>query len=365
MDRAVAAARRAFEAGVWSGLAPRERKHRLLRLAALITKHQEELALLETLDMGKPIRDALAFDLPETARCYAWYGEAIDKRYDEIAPTGADALATITREPLGVVAAVVPWNYPLMMAAWKVAPALVVGNSVILKPAEQASLSALRLAALAEQAGIPPGVFSVVPGLGRAGRPGARPAPGRRLHRLHRLDGDRQALHDLLGPIQSQARLAGVRRQVAPYRVRRLPRPGPRGPGRRAGDLLQPGRGLHRRFAPVRAARHLRRLHGKSGRLRRHPAPRQSAGPGQRAGRHGRRTADAGGHGPHRRRRPGRRAAAPGRPASADRQRRLLHRTDHLRLSRPGQLAGARGNLRAGAGRARLRRRGRGRRAGQ
>ncbi|CFM90453.1 aldehyde dehydrogenase [Bordetella pertussis] len=116
--------------------------------------------------MGKPIRDALAFDLPETARCYAWYGEAIDKRYDEIAPTGADALATITREPLGVVAAVVPWNYPLMMAAWKVAPALVVGNSVILKPAEQASLSALRLAALAEQAGIPPGVFSVVPGLG-------------------------------------------------------------------------------------------------------------------------------------------------------------------------------------------------------
>ncbi|ETH22261.1 aldehyde dehydrogenase (NAD) family protein [Bordetella pertussis CHLA-15] len=166
VDRAVAAARRAFEAGVWSGLAPRERKHRLLRLAALITKHQEELALLETLDMGKPIRDALAFDLPETARCYAWYGEAIDKRYDEIAPTGADALATITREPLGVVAAVVPWNYPLMMAAWKVAPALVVGNSVILKPAEQASLSALRLAALAEQAGIPPGVFSVVPGLG-------------------------------------------------------------------------------------------------------------------------------------------------------------------------------------------------------
>ncbi|AWP75302.1 aldehyde dehydrogenase [Bordetella bronchiseptica] len=166
VDRAVAAARRAFEAGVWSGLAPRERKHRLLRLAALITEHQEELALLETLDMGKPIRDALAFDLPETARCYAWYGEAIDKRYDEIAPTGADALATITREPLGVVAAVVPWNYPLMMAAWKVAPALAVGNSVILKPAEQASLSALRLAALAEQAGIPPGVFSVVPGLG-------------------------------------------------------------------------------------------------------------------------------------------------------------------------------------------------------
>ena len=166
VDRAVAAARRAFEAGVWSQLAPRERKARLTRLAQLITEHSEELALIETLDMGKPIRDALAFDLPETAHCYAWYGEAIDKRYDEIAPTGGNALATVTREPLGVVAAVVPWNYPLLMAAWKVAPALAAGNSVILKPAEQSSLSALRLAALAEQAGIPAGVFNVVPGTG-------------------------------------------------------------------------------------------------------------------------------------------------------------------------------------------------------
>ncbi|MGE8656982.1 MAG: aldehyde dehydrogenase [Achromobacter sp.] len=166
VDRAVAAARRAFESGVWSGLAPRERKTRLLRLAQLITEHTEELALIETLDMGKPIRDALAFDLPETAHCYAWYGEAIDKRYDEIAPTGGNALATVTREPLGVVAAVVPWNYPLLMAAWKIAPALAAGNSVILKPAEQSSLSALRLAALAEQAGIPAGVFNVVPGAG-------------------------------------------------------------------------------------------------------------------------------------------------------------------------------------------------------
>lgn len=166
VDRAVAAARRAFEAGVWSQLAPRERKTRLVRLAQLITEHSEELALIETLDMGKPIRDALAFDLPETAHCYAWYGEAIDKRYDEIAPAGGNALATVTREPLGVVAAVVPWNYPLLMAAWKVAPALAAGNSVILKPAEQSSLSALRLAALAEQAGIPAGVLNVVPGAG-------------------------------------------------------------------------------------------------------------------------------------------------------------------------------------------------------
>ncbi|HEY9209645.1 aldehyde dehydrogenase [Acidovorax soli] len=166
VDRAVQAARRAFESGVWAQQHPRERKRVLLRLAALIDQHSEELALLETLDMGKPISDALAYDLPETATCFAWYAEAIDKQYDEIAPTGPDALATITREPLGVVAAVVPWNYPLMMASWKVAPALAAGNSVLLKPAEQSPLSALRLAELAAEAGIPPGVFNVLPGLG-------------------------------------------------------------------------------------------------------------------------------------------------------------------------------------------------------
>ncbi|MFJ4290807.1 aldehyde dehydrogenase [Cupriavidus sp. NPDC089707] len=166
VDRAVAAARQAFEQGVWSGLAPRERKAVLLRLAALIETHREELALLETLDMGKPIGDTLAYDVPEAARTFAWYAEAIDKRYDEIAPTGGNVLATITREPLGVVAAVVPWNYPLLMGSWKVAPALAAGNSVILKPAEQSPLTALRLAELAAEAGIPPGVFNVLPGLG-------------------------------------------------------------------------------------------------------------------------------------------------------------------------------------------------------
>lgn len=166
VDRAVEAARQAFEQGVWSGLAPRERKAVLLRLAALIEAHHEELALLETLDMGKPIGDTLAYDIPEAARTFAWYAEAIDKIYDEIAPTGGNVLATITREPLGVVAAVVPWNYPLLMGSWKVAPALAAGNSVILKPAEQSPLTALRLAELAAEAGIPPGVFNVVPGLG-------------------------------------------------------------------------------------------------------------------------------------------------------------------------------------------------------
>ncbi|WP_456280907.1 aldehyde dehydrogenase [Cupriavidus sp. JZ107] len=166
VDRAVAAARRAFEQGLWAAMPRRERKATLLRLAALIDAHREELALLETLDMGKPIADTLLYDIPESARTYAWYAEAIDKIYDEIAPTDANVLATITREPLGVVAAVVPWNYPLLMASWKVAPALAAGNSVVLKPAEQSPLSALRLAALAEEAGIPAGVFNVVPGFG-------------------------------------------------------------------------------------------------------------------------------------------------------------------------------------------------------
>jgi gamma-glutamyl-gamma-aminobutyraldehyde dehydrogenase len=166
IDRAVAAARRAFESGVWSRIDPQERKACLLRLSALINQHAEDLALLETLDSGKPISDVLAFDLPETAKCFAWYAEAIDKIYGEIAPTSTSVLATITREPVGVVAAVVPWNFPLMISAWKIAPALALGNSVILKPAEQTSLSALRLAELMDQAGIPAGVFNVTPGPG-------------------------------------------------------------------------------------------------------------------------------------------------------------------------------------------------------
>lgn len=166
IDLAVQAARRAFESGSWSGMPRAERKKRLLKLSELILKNAEELALIETLDMGKPISDALYYDIPESARTYAWYAETIDKQYDQIAPTDANALATITREPLGVVAAVVPWNYPLMMASWKVAPALAMGNSVVLKPAEQSCLSAIRLGELALEAGIPPGVLNVVPGTG-------------------------------------------------------------------------------------------------------------------------------------------------------------------------------------------------------
>jgi 4-guanidinobutyraldehyde dehydrogenase/NAD-dependent aldehyde dehydrogenase len=116
--------------------------------------------------MGKPISDSLAVDIPATARCIAWYAEAVDKIYDEVAPTGHDALALITREPVGVVAAIVPWNFPLIMAAWKIGPALAAGNSLILKPSEKSPLTAIRIAALATEAGIPDGVFNVLPGYG-------------------------------------------------------------------------------------------------------------------------------------------------------------------------------------------------------
>nr|WP_298372380.1 aldehyde dehydrogenase [uncultured Halomonas sp.] len=166
VDKAVVAARRSFEAGDWSQAAPASRKAVLQHLSTLMMEHQEELALLETLDTGKPIRDAYDLDIPGAAGCFAWYAEATDKLYGEVAPTDRDNLATITREPLGVVAAVIPWNFPLDITAWKLAPALAAGNSVILKPAEQSPLTALRLAQLAKEAGIPDGVFNVLPGLG-------------------------------------------------------------------------------------------------------------------------------------------------------------------------------------------------------
>ena len=166
VDRAVAGARRAFESGVWSRLAPKQRKKTLQRFAALIEANRDELALLETLDMGKPITDSRNVDVPLAAEAIAYYAEAIDKVYDEVAPTDPSSVVMIVREPLGVVAAVVPWNFPLLMATWKLGPALATGNSVVLKPASQSPLTALRLAELASEAGLPDGVLNVVTGPG-------------------------------------------------------------------------------------------------------------------------------------------------------------------------------------------------------
>ena len=168
IDLAVRAARRAFDDGRWSRRAPAERKQVLLRFADLLEANLEELAMLDSLEAGKPITDCRDVDLPDTVRTFRWYAEAIDKVLDSVAPTGPDALGLVLREPIGVVGAVLPWNFPILMAAWKAAPALAAGNSLIIKPAELTSLSTIRMAELAAEAGLPDGVLNVVPGLGEA-----------------------------------------------------------------------------------------------------------------------------------------------------------------------------------------------------
>ena len=165
VNAAVSTARTAFEAGSWSKLAPGERKAVLLKLAALMEQQLASLAVLESLDSGKPVSECLAVDVPETIHVLKWHAEAIDKLYDHTAPVGNNAMALIVREPIGVVGCVLPWNFPLLMAAWKLAPALAGGNCVVLKPAEQTPLG---ISVLMEEIGdlLPPGVLNVVQGFG-------------------------------------------------------------------------------------------------------------------------------------------------------------------------------------------------------
>lgn len=166
VDLAVTAARQAFQSGIWSQKAPADRKQVLQQLAKLILKHGKELALLESLDMGKPVEQAYQVDVLGAINAIEWHAEAIDKVYDEIAPTPKDQLGLVTKEPVGVVGAIVPWNFPLMMACWKLGPALATGNAVILKPSERSPLSVIRLAQLATEAGLPQGILNVLPGFG-------------------------------------------------------------------------------------------------------------------------------------------------------------------------------------------------------
>jgi len=170
VNAAVRAARHAFDKGVWSGLNPRQRKAKLLKWAALMREHLDELALLETLDAGKPIGDTTSVDVPGAVYCVEWFAEAIDKVGGEVVPADHHLVGLVTREPLGVVAAVVPWNFPILMASWKFGPALAAGNSVVLKPSEKSPLTAIRVAQLAHEAGIPAGVLNVVPGGGEPGK---------------------------------------------------------------------------------------------------------------------------------------------------------------------------------------------------
>ena len=166
VDFAVASARNAFEQGVWRCMHPSERKNILIKLCKSIQLNARELAVLESLDSGKPIIDCEQIDIPELIHVISWHAELIDKIYDQTAPVGSDALAIVVREPIGVVGAVLPWNFPLLMLGWKIAPALAAGCSVIVKPAEQTSLTALRIAELAADAGIPRGVLNIVTGTG-------------------------------------------------------------------------------------------------------------------------------------------------------------------------------------------------------
>lgn len=166
VDAAVAAARRAADDGRWSRVSPGDRKRILARWADLIDGDARDLGLVETLDAGKPVTDTIGLDVPETAACIRWHAEATDKLYGQVAPSPEGTVATITREPVGVVAAVIPWNYPAQMAAWKLGPALATGNTVVIKPASTTSLSLLRIAELGAEAGLPDGVLNVVPGPG-------------------------------------------------------------------------------------------------------------------------------------------------------------------------------------------------------
>lgn len=166
VNTAVAAARRAFNSGVWSKMHPSERKNTLLRFADLIEENLVELATLEALDSGKPVGECLSIDLPETLTCLRWHAEFMDKRFGSTSPSGDDALGLIVKEPIGVVACIIPWNFPLMTTMWKIAPALAEGNSVIIKPANATTLSVLRMVELVEAAGIPTGVLQVVTGSG-------------------------------------------------------------------------------------------------------------------------------------------------------------------------------------------------------
>ena len=180
IDLAVEKAREAFDQGRWCRLHPSERKDILIKLCKLLTRNQKELAVMESLESGKPIRDCVQIDLPETIHTIKWHAELIDKIYDQTTPSGDNALSIITREPIGVAAAILPWNFPLLMLAWKIGPALAAGCSVIVKPAEQTSLTALRVAELATEAGVPRGVLQVLPGTG--------PAVGEKLGRHKDID---------------------------------------------------------------------------------------------------------------------------------------------------------------------------------
>jgi len=166
INRAVKIARRTFASGAWSGMKPADRKTVMLKFVELLEKNAMEIALLDSIDAGKPIFDCATIDIPDAIHCIHWHAELVDKLYERTSPSGPDVVSMIVREPLGVVGMILPWNFPAQMMAWKIGPALAAGNSLVIKPAKQTSLSALRMAEIAAEAGLPAGVLNVVPGSG-------------------------------------------------------------------------------------------------------------------------------------------------------------------------------------------------------
>ena len=166
IDRAVAVARKAFADGRWSRMAAGDRKAVMLKFVERLEANAMEIALLDSIDAGKPIFDCTTIDIPDAIHCIHWHAELVDKLHERVSPSGPDIVSMIVREPIGVVGMILPWNFPAQMMAWKIGPALAAGNSLVLKPAKQTSLSALRIAELAAEAGLPDGVLNVVPGAG-------------------------------------------------------------------------------------------------------------------------------------------------------------------------------------------------------
>ena len=224
VDEAVKAARRAFEESKWAAMRPADRARYLFKIAELIDANAAELAQLETLDNGKAISESRNIDIPMAAETFRYYAGWVTKIYGETNPSAPDMLSYTLREPVGVCGQIIPWNFPLLMASWKLAPALACGNVSILKPAEQTPLTALRLGELIMEAGVPEGVVNIVPGFG-PGAGSAIAAIWNRQSGVYRLDRGWPRDHEGLDR-QSKARIAGVGRQVAQYH---LPRRRPEG----------------------------------------------------------------------------------------------------------------------------------------
>jgi aldehyde dehydrogenase (NAD+) len=220
VDAAVAAARRALESGPWRRMPASQRGQLITRLADLIEQHADELARLETLDNGMPLSVSRAVAVPLTAATFRYFAGWADKNHGKTIPVAGEYFCYTRHEPVGVVGQITPWNFPLLMYGMKLGPALAMGNTVVLKPAEQTLLTALRIAELVAEAGFPPGVVNILPGYGPTSRRGARQSHGRRQDRLHGINGSGPLHHGSRSPHEFEAGQPGTWRKESECRLR-------------------------------------------------------------------------------------------------------------------------------------------------